>query len=432
MPFLCGASSAFQTASAMAAETKRWSVTDRSRRDSCLNDFSVHEKLGSGAFAEVRACTMQSGEKRAVKIVDLRQQEVSLAKSADFTFQMVMNEGRLWHECSDHINVVDLHTTFVMEDCVYFVMERCSHSLASLFSSRRVIPNLEFYCREMLVAVEHVHSKGIVHRDIKPANFLVATDDTIKLCDFGLAIREKEVICTITAGSPLYQAPEMLRRDPYGCPSDMWSLGVSMYVITFRQYPYLLHDKNIKQLARSIMCNRPPPSYLASDIPSPPANVVGIIRKLMEHDTQKRNTATECLQLELMNKHAPSGTLQEQLSCSSTKSTRSHNFARASEPEPLSPQSTRSWFSLKSGSARSKQRLTSNVSVSTTDTLHTAGRSNTGEASCSDGDSDGPDDVDGLVHDIPPDGSSLPALLTSGARGTRQGRGVSRAKFLTN
>jgi len=291
----------------------------------------------------------------------------------------------------------------------------------------------------MMVAVEHVHSKGIVHRDIKPANFLVAKDGAIKLCDFGLAIHEKEVICTIIAGSPLYQAPEMLRREPYGRPSDMWSLGVSMYVLTFRQYPYLLHNNDLRQLACSITSNRPPPSYLASGAPLPTADLVAIIRQLIEHNTQKRKTAAECLQLEAMSKHVPSDELLEPLSPWSTKSTQSAKSTRTSEP--LSPESTQSWGSLKKSNSRQQIRQEirytsekSNASVSTADTLHTEGsrRSNTSEASRNYSDSDDRDDADGLVDDIPLDEPSSPTLLTSGARGTRQGRGVSRAKFATN
>lgn len=101
------------------------------------------------------------------------------------------------------------------------------------------ICNLQFYTealasqcmQEILQAVNFCHKKGIVHCDLKPENILLTSKTkptSIKVADFGLSLEVKgdERRWAGTAGTPLYMAPEILRRQAYGKPIDMWSCGV--------------------------------------------------------------------------------------------------------------------------------------------------------------------------------------------------------------
>eukprot|EP00937_MAST-01D_sp_MAST-1D-sp2_P004781 g4781.t1 len=80
-----------------------------------------------------------------------------------------------------------------------------------------------------------IHSRGIIHRDLKPSNILVADDDTVKLCDFGIArhLKSKTTDATMTGqqGSPRYMAPEIIRseRARYTQRVDVYSFGITMY-----------------------------------------------------------------------------------------------------------------------------------------------------------------------------------------------------------
>merc|ERR1719424_2425242 len=104
---------------------------------------------------------------------------------------MAIQEQTLWKLCCKHKNVVSLQTSLITNDFAFFVMDVCRCSLSDLLvTDPDVDESLETYFRQMLEALEHVHSKGVVHRDIKPANYLVDWDYNIKLCDFGFAISE--------------------------------------------------------------------------------------------------------------------------------------------------------------------------------------------------------------------------------------------------
>ncbi|KAL4704792.1 hypothetical protein ACJJTC_000090 [Scirpophaga incertulas] len=85
-------------------------------------------------------------------------------------------------------------------------------------------------CRQILVALKHLHSRNIVHCDLKPENVLLSSHDTfpqVKLCDFGFAriIGERSFRRSVV-GTPAYLAPEVLRNKGYNRSLDMWSVGV--------------------------------------------------------------------------------------------------------------------------------------------------------------------------------------------------------------
>lgn len=79
---------------------------------------------------------------------------------------------------------------------------------------------------QMLWGLSYLHHERILHRDIKPGNVLLHSDGQVKLCDFGIASMSDKSLQTTVCGTTVYMAPERLRSKPYGCPSDMWSLGL--------------------------------------------------------------------------------------------------------------------------------------------------------------------------------------------------------------
>ena len=69
-----------------------------------------------------------------------------------------------------------------------------------------------FFIAQVVLAIEHLHSLGVIYRDLKPENLLIAEDGNIKLADFGLAkdgFSKKEQLARTFVGSPAYLAPEM-------------------------------------------------------------------------------------------------------------------------------------------------------------------------------------------------------------------------------
>jgi serine/threonine protein kinase len=92
--------------------------------------------------------------------------------------------------------------------------------------------------RQIVMGLEELHRMGYCHRDLKPENILIARKGVVKLADFGLAgMLSKQLVKS--CGSPIYAAPEMMRRKPYdGTRSDVWSCGVVLYAMVVGSLPF--------------------------------------------------------------------------------------------------------------------------------------------------------------------------------------------------
>ena len=100
--------------------------------------------------------------------------------------------------------------------------------------------------------MSHCHNKFITHRDIKPENILINDAGVAKLVDFGFSTflpneKKKKIFC----GTPSFMAPEiLLKREHSGPPSDIWSLGIMLYMMLAGRVPF--KGKNEKDLERKI------------------------------------------------------------------------------------------------------------------------------------------------------------------------------------
>ncbi|XP_056156740.1 calcium/calmodulin-dependent protein kinase type II subunit delta isoform X1 [Lampris incognitus] len=137
---------------------------------------------------------------------------------------------------------------------------------------------------------------GVVHRDLKPENLLLASKlkgAAVKLADFGLAIEVQgdQQAWFGFAGTPGYLSPEVLRKDPYGKPVDMWACGVILYILLVGYPPFWDEDQH--RLYQQIKAG-------AYDFPSPEWDTVtpeakDLINKMLTINPAKRVTATDAL-----------------------------------------------------------------------------------------------------------------------------------------
>uniref|UniRef100_A0A4W5JZ65 calcium/calmodulin-dependent protein kinase n=1 Tax=Hucho hucho TaxID=62062 RepID=A0A4W5JZ65_9TELE len=198
-----------------------------------------------------------------------------------------------------HPNIVRLHDSISEEGFHYLVFDLVTGG--ELFED---IVAREYYSeadashciQQILEAVLHCHQTGVVHRDLKPENLLLASKlkgAAVKLADFGLAIEVQgdQQAWFGFAGTPGYLSPEVLRKDPYGKPVDMWACGVILYILLVGYPPFWDEDQH--RLYQQIKAG-------AYDFPSPEWDTVtpeakDLINKMLTINPAKRVTATDAL-----------------------------------------------------------------------------------------------------------------------------------------
>ncbi|GFR28982.1 hypothetical protein TNCT_586981 [Trichonephila clavata] len=150
--------------------------------------------------------------------------------------------------------------------------------------------------QQILESVSHCHQNSVVHRDLKPENLLLASKAkgaAVKLADFGLAIevQGEQQAWYGFAGTPGYLSPEVLKKDPYGKPVDIWACGVILYILLVGYPPFWDEDQH--RLYAQIKAG-------AYDYPSPEWDTVtpeakNLINSMLTVNPAKRITAGEAL-----------------------------------------------------------------------------------------------------------------------------------------
>ncbi|KAK2576406.1 hypothetical protein KPH14_005747 [Odynerus spinipes] len=256
------------------------------------DNYDLKEELGKGAFSVVRRCVQKSsGLEFAAKIINTK-------KLSARDFQKLEREARICRKLQ-HPNIVRLHDSIQEENYHYLVFDLVTGG--ELFED---IVAREFYSeadashciQQILESVHHCHHNGVVHRDLKPENLLLASKAkgaAVKLADFGLAIEvsgESQAWYGF-AGTPGYLSPEVLKKEPYGKPVDIWACGVILYILLVGYPPFWDDDQH--RLYAQIKAG----SY---DYPSPEWDTVtpeakNLINQMLTVNPSKRITASEAL-----------------------------------------------------------------------------------------------------------------------------------------
>eukprot|EP01090_Pellita_catalonica_P015717 TRINITY_DN4307_c0_g1_i1.p1 TRINITY_DN4307_c0_g1~~TRINITY_DN4307_c0_g1_i1.p1 ORF type:complete len:444 (-),score=81.69 TRINITY_DN4307_c0_g1_i1:1204-2535(-) len=201
-------------------------------------DYDWGAVLGKGAFGKVKLGTVKAtGQKFAVKVI---QKQDLLEKKK--TQAIVFRERELLHHLGRHPLVVTLHYTFQSPTSLFFVMDYCPNG--EMFDQLKKLGSFsvectQHYVAEMIMALEHIHSKGVMHRDFKPENILFNEDWHIKVIDFGTA---KNIGAGGKSGSfegtPEYMSPELLINNSCDTRCDYWALGVIVYQLLTGKLPF--------------------------------------------------------------------------------------------------------------------------------------------------------------------------------------------------
>ncbi len=186
-----------------------------------LGNYYICEHLGQGGYADVYRCEHQYLKtERAIKVA----QKSLINRENERLF---LNEVEL-HAQMHHPSIVNVYDSGEIQNYLYLVMDYVPLGTLSMLAGQQIeLSIIVPYVKAMADALDYIHQKQVVHCDVKPDNFLLNTNNTLLLSDFGIAVKTTQPVSTVY-GTLEYVSPEQLQRRP--CPaSDQYSLAITVY-----------------------------------------------------------------------------------------------------------------------------------------------------------------------------------------------------------
>ena len=245
--------------------------------------YEIIELIGSGGMANVyKAKCHRLNRMVAVKILksDMAENEEIRRRFRD--------ESRAVAQLS-HANIVSVYDVSSSGDTEYIVMELIDGITLKQYMERRGQmdwrESLHFII-QIMRALEHAHSRGIIHRDIKPQNIMVLRDGSVKVADFGIACLQKnaQTLTQDALGSVHYIAPEQARGEHIDARSDIYSAGVVLYEMLTGRLPFE-GDTAVSVAIQHLSSVPLAPSEIREDVPK---GLELICMKAMCADINKR------------------------------------------------------------------------------------------------------------------------------------------------
>lgn len=203
------------------------------------NRYEILEVIGTGGMAVVYKARCH----RLNRLVAIKILRDDLAKDAEFR--------RRFHDESQavamlsHPNIMAVYDVSRSSDVEYIVMELIDGITLKQYMQKKGAPlnwrEALHFITQIMKALSHAHSRGIIHRDIKPQNIMVLRDGSVKVADFGIARLASAAQNTLTQealGSVHYISPEQARGDRTDARSDIYSAGVVLYEMLTGRLPF--------------------------------------------------------------------------------------------------------------------------------------------------------------------------------------------------
>ena len=260
------------------------------------NRYEILECIGTGGMAVVyKARCHRLNRLVAVKIL-----KPELARDAEFR--------RRFHDESQavamlsHPNIVAVYDVSHSDDLDYIVMELIDGITLKQYMQKKGLPlnwrEALHFITQIMKALSHAHSRGIIHRDIKPQNIMVLRDGSVKVADFGIARVASAAQSTLTQealGSVHYISPEQARGSHIDARADIYSAGVVLYEMTAGRLPFE-GETPVSVAIQHISSIPLPPRDINPDIPEA---LEAITMKAMASDVDKRYVSADAMLADL-------------------------------------------------------------------------------------------------------------------------------------
>ena len=281
----------------------------------CLGVYKLGENIATGGFSSVHLATKASTKETFV-LKMIKMNEINEIDELQIESKQLIP--------LNHANIVKYQDDFIHFDTVrveqrysyILIMEYCdggdltdkireAQTLNKPFSERQL---MEWFC-QLCLAVKYLHARDIIHRDIKSPNLFLSKNSILKLGDFGLSTRGKnmkEKSCYSRVGTDCYMAPEVRDGRHYDSatnpslkPSDVWCIGLILFeLVTLIPIWDLKFDITIK-----VMTNPDEVWNLVNDISCYDPQINSLIKKCLNVEPDKRPTVDQILRKKFMRRH---------------------------------------------------------------------------------------------------------------------------------
>jgi len=257
--------------------------------------YTIGRILGTGGFSVVHLATRNKDNLQvAVKI---------LSKSDDVSvdeMNIVQNELNIL-DMLEHPNILELIDVFQSPESVYIVLELLPRGelfdLVVSSETNFLDENVSATCLyDILKGLEYLHEIRICHRDIKLENVLITADGHCKIVDFGTAVEFAGFDeMDDTTGTPLYQSPEVLKCESFSFNTDIWSTGITLFMMLSGCPPYADDEDPLIGIIKEDYKNYP------SEFDFISVEGMNILESMLERNRKKRSGAAALLKHEWFN-----------------------------------------------------------------------------------------------------------------------------------
>jgi serine/threonine-protein kinase len=245
--------------------------TEQHRR---VGKFELHELIGEGAMGAVwRAYDTVIRRYVALKLLS------RAGRSADAR-ERLLREARA-AGALQHPNIVTIYDLGEADGQLFIAMELIDgRDLSTLIALSEPLPlerKLDLAI-EVLQGLSYAHERGVIHRDIKPSNVRIASDGSVKIMDFGIALQSADVTGSgAIVGTPTYMAPEQITNGAITPATDVFAVGCLLYELLTYRKPF--EGETVHGVLYQVLTTDPKP--LRASVPSVPAALERVVSKAL-------------------------------------------------------------------------------------------------------------------------------------------------------